>query len=137
MWMYQRANFGPRVTESQVTTASIKRILDKSAEGSNCWQSIKDFVNKYHEAWNKDRKEDGLSTEGNFRKTDAKGGGPFARTRTGNCTMWNQEKFNQANGKLQQGLKQMILETQCRMYIRRDTVKALGERFYDCYEIFF
>lgn len=29
----------------------------------------------------------------------------------------------------------MILETQCRMYIRRDTVKALGERFYDCYEI--
>ena len=94
----------------------------------------KDLVNKYHEAWNKDRKEDGLLSKEILEKLMQKVEVPLQNA-DWDCTMWNQEKFNQENGKLQQGLKQMILETQCRMYIRRDTVKALGERFYDCYEI--
>lgn len=111
-----------------------KKNIRQIRRGVKLLAEYKDFVNKYHEAWNKDRKEDGLSPKEILEKLMQKVEVPLQNA-DWDCTMWNQEKFNQANGKLQQGLKQMILETQCRMYIRRDTVKALGERFYDCYEI--
>lgn len=46
-----------------------------------------------------------------------------------------QEKLEREEAATQQELKRMILETQCRMCVRRNTVKTLTERFHSCYGI--
>ena len=58
------------------------------------------------------------------------------RSRAKEEATWEEkEKLEQEKAATQQELKRMILETQCRMCVRRDTVKTLAERFYNCYGI--
>ena len=59
-----------------------------------------------------------------------------SRSRAKEEATWEEkEKLEQEKAATQQELKRMILETQCRMCVRRDTVKTLAERFYNCYGI--
>ena len=59
-----------------------------------------------------------------------------SRSRAKEEATWEEkEKLEQEKAATQQELKRMILETQCRMCVRRDTVKTLAEWFHNCYGI--
>ena len=59
----------------------------------------------------------------------------YSRSREKEETWEEKEKLEKEEADTQQELKRMILETQCRMCVRRDTVKMLVERFHNCYGI--